>query len=204
MPIKIDSALQIKMEIEKLEELQTLALSSRQELTQISMAQAANDKQVSLNKFQALPKVNAVVDAGYQGFNYTFDEDQDFWLAQFSLSWDIFKGFRNKSRTQQSKIQGDILRTQHDQLSQQIQLQVKQSFYEVEAAQAGITSARAGVKSARDVFRLTRKKYGEDQASLLELQEARTRLTQAELTLNIETYNYLSRLAELRWAAGKQ
>ena len=204
MPIKIDSALQIKMEIEKLEELQTQALSSRQELTQLSMAQAANDKQVSLNKFQALPKVNAVVDAGYQGFNYTFDQDQDFWLAQFSLSWDIFKGFRNKSRTQQSKIQGNILRTQHDQLSQQIQLQVKQSFFEVEAAQAGITSARAGVKSARDVFRLTRKKYGEDQASLLELQEARTRLTQAELTLNIQTYNYLSRLAELRWAAGKQ
>ncbi|MEM6766916.1 MAG: TolC family protein [Bacteroidota bacterium] len=204
IPIKIDSSLQVKMEIENLDELQTQALQSRQELRQLSMAQAANEKQVNLNKFQALPKVNAVLDAGYQGFDYTFDEDQDYWLAQFSLSWDIFKGFRNKSKTQQSRIQGDILRTQHDQLSQQIQLQVKQAFYEVEAAQAGITSARAGVKSARDVFRLIRKKYSEDQASLLELQEARTRLTQAELTLNIQTYNYLSRLAELRWAAGKQ
>lgn len=200
-PIRIDSMLQTEGLLEQLEILETQALAQRRELVQISYAQDANAKQVALNQYQFLPKVNAVLDVGYEGFGYTFDNNQDIWLAQFSLTWDLFKGGRNKARREQSEIQGKVLQNQEQSLRQQIQLQVQEAYYQVLASRAAVDAAQAGVKSSGDVFRLIQRKYQEDQASLLELQDARTKYTQSRLNLAVNTFQFWVRNAELTWAS---
>jgi outer membrane protein TolC len=69
--------------------LTNTALQQRQELQQVQNGLRASEQLIGLNKGSALPRINVVGDAGYQGFNYTFASDQQYWLVQFGLTWDI-------------------------------------------------------------------------------------------------------------------
>lgn len=176
--------------------------NSRPELAQLAYAKEANSYVVRLNRLSILPKVVAVADLGAQGYGYNFDQDQRFWLAQFSLQWDLFKGFQNDAKRQQVELDQAILYQQESQLEQQIQLQIQQAWYQVRAAEIAIEAAQSGLISAKETFQITRKKYLENQASMLELMDARTQFTRARLDLAIDTFEYYSKIAELEWASG--
>ena len=143
-------------------------ISQRPELTQLAYAKEANSYAIRLNRLSFLPKIVAVADLGLQGYGYNFDQDQRFWLAQFSLQWDLFKGFQNDAKRQQAELDQAILYQQESQLEQQIQLQIQQARYQVQAAIRGIEAAQSGLNFAKETFRLVQKKYKENQASLLE------------------------------------
>lgn len=187
-------------DVRNLDLLEQQAINQRLEFSQWRYARAANARQIGLNKGLALPKVNLVLDIGYQGFGYSFDKNQDFWLGQISLQWDLFKGFQNRAKTQQAYIEGQILSNQQDRLTQQIRLQVKEAWHQYRAAEQAVAASRLGVKSAGAAFRIIQRKYQEDQASLLELMNARTQFTQSKLSLAIDSYDLLSKEAELGYA----
>lgn len=187
-------------DVRNLDLLEQQAINQRLEFSQLRYARAANARQIGLNKGLALPKVNLVLDIGYQGFGYSFDKNQDFWLGQISLQWDLFKGFQNRAKTQQAYIEGQILSNQQDRLTQQIRLQVKEAWHQYRAAEQAVAASRLGVKSAGAAFRIIQRKYQEDQASLLELMNARTQFTQSKLSLAIDSYDLLSKEAELGYA----
>lgn len=187
-------------DVRNLDLLEQQAINQRLEFSQLRYARAANARQIGLNKGLALPKVNLVLDFGYQGFGYSFDKNQDFWLGQISLQWDLFKGFQNRVKTQQAYIEGQILSNQQDRLTQQIRLQVKEAWHQYRAAEQAVAASRLGVKSAGAAFRIIQRKYQEDQASLLELMNARTQFTQSKLSLAIDSYDLLSKEAELGYA----
>lgn len=201
--IEIDSSLQVLRMSTDLAELETAAIQGRQELRQIGLAQAANTEAVEMNRFAWLPQVNAVLDVGFQGFGYNWGQDQDFWLGQVSLQWDLFQGGQRKARTQQARIDQEILGQQRNQVQQQMQLQVQEAYYKLTESNSAVEAASAGVSSAKQAYRLTEKKYKQDQANFLELTDARTRLTQARLSLAIANYDLLIQQAELLWAAAK-
>ena len=130
-----------------------------------------------------------------------FDSRQEFGLGQISLEWDLFKGFHNRARRQQAYIDGQVLSTQHEALQQQIRLQVKEAWHQYRSAAQAVAASQAGLRSAAAVFRIVQRKYQEDQASLLELMNARTQYTQAQLSLAIDSYDQLSKAAALEFAS---
>ncbi|MEL6650569.1 MAG: TolC family protein [Bacteroidota bacterium] len=183
-------------------ELQNDALRRRAEIDQLDLAQAANLEAVNLQKYALLPQLNLVADMGFQGFGYNFSE-QEYWLALVSFNWDLFQGFQRQARQQQAQIDQQMLSLQRQQLEQQIQLQVREAFFQVQASQKAVAAAQSGLKSARQAFRITQKKYAQDQASLLALLDTRTQYTTAQLSLTVATYDWLSRLAELEFTTGQ-
>jgi len=201
-PIEKDTFAFEPTTLERLSVLQDQALEARNELDQLDYAIEANQYNIKRTESYFFPQVNGVVDIGYQGFRYTFDSDQDFWLAQLSLSWNIFQGFQNEARVAQVKIQDQSLRNQQASLSQQIQLQVEEAYYQHEAARAKVQASTEGQQHAQDVFRLTQRKYQENQASYLELTDARTKLTQARIERAVDTYAFLAQSAQLAYATG--
>ena len=200
-PILSDTLMLAAPELLALDELEQRALHGRMELEQLRYARAANASQIGRAKGLRLPRVNAVVDLGYQGFGYSFDSRQDFWLGQISLEWDLFKGFQNRAKRQQAYIDGQMLSTQHEALQQQIRLQVKEAWHQYKSAEQAVEAARAGLRSTAAVFRIVQRKYQEDQASLLELMNARTQYTQARLSLAIDSYDQLGKAAALEFAS---
>jgi outer membrane protein TolC len=186
-------------ETQGLDELRSLALSQRQEIKQLQGGLEASHHIVELNRASALlPKINVVGDVGYQGFEYKFDNSQQYMLVQFSLSWDLFRGGERKAKTQQARIDYQVAENKMEQLRRQIELQVIQSHYDRQASEQAWNTAQSGVKSAEKNFQIIRSKYTEGQAILLEYLDAQNKWTTAKLNQSIRLFDLLRAEAALQ------
>ncbi len=198
--IERDSTISFTMNnSEGVSSLTNTALQQRQELQQLQNGLRASEQIIGLNKGNALlPKINVVGDIGYQGYYYKFGSDQQYWLVQFGLTWDIFKGGEKKSRTQQARIDYQVMENKMEQLKKQIELQVIQAHYDLGSARQAFAASQSGVKSAEKSFQIIRAKYKEGQAILLEYLDAQNKFTNAQLTNSINQYELLRKSAALQ------
>jgi outer membrane protein len=192
----INSALS---QIYNLQDLTASALTHREEIKQVQHGMLANEDLVALNKNSALlPKISVVGDAGYQGYKYKFNDDQRYWLVQFNLTWDLFRGGEKRSKIQQAKIDYKIAENKMDQLKKQIELQVIQSYHELNAAKSAYITSQSGVTRSEKFFQIVKSKYNEGQAIMLEYLDAENKLTTARMTEVINTYELLRKEAALQ------
>ena len=178
------------------------ALINRQELQQVKSAQQASQEAYKMYQHRRQPTVAAVFDAGYQGFGYNFNSDQDYWLAAFSLKWDLFTGFQNKARRQRFALQGEQLEKQISALEQQIQLEVNDNQQQLQAAYRAWQAAQKGATSAQQNFTVVSKKYQQQQATLLELLDAQSTLTRSQIQTTVAQFDYLKKSALLESSLG--
>ena len=200
LPIDKDSTIRSSLsEQPELTLLTETALNQRQEIKQLQGALQTNEHVIGLAKGNAyLPKINAVGDLGYQGFKYKFDNPQQYWLVQFSLSWDLFKGGEKRIKMQQAKLDYQVVENKMTQLKKQIELQVIQGYYDLEATEQSYLAAQSGIRNAEKSFQIVRAKYVEGQALLIEYLDAQNRLTTARLAETIGAYEVLRSEAALQ------
>ena len=199
-PIDKDTTIRAALSAQtELASLTEMALDQRQEIKQLQGALQTNEQVIGLSKGSAyLPKINAVGDLGYQGFKYKFDAPQQYWLVQFSLSWDLFKGGEKKIKIQQAKLDHQVTENKMAQLKKQIELQVIQSYYDVEATEQSYLAAQGGIKNAEKSFQIIHAKYVEGQALMIEYLDAQNKLTTARLAETIGAYEVLRSEAALQ------
>lgn len=202
LSLSIDKDSTIRSSLSEQAELTLLtetALNQRQEIKQLQGALQTNEHVIGLAKGNAyLPKINAVGDLGYQGFKYKFDNPQQYWLVQFSLSWDLFKGGEKRIKMQQAKLDYQVVENKMAQLKKQIELQVIQGYYDLEATEQSYLAAQSGIRNAEKSFQIVRAKYVEGQALLIEYLDAQNRLTTARLAETIGAYEVLRSEAVLQ------
>jgi outer membrane protein TolC len=185
-------------------DLDVLALQNRKELRQLTHALSANHEAIQLYRHTRLPRLSAMLDAGYQGYGYKFNDEQDYWMGGVSMQWDLFKGFQNEAKVQQLTVQEDIIQKNYTEMERQIQLEVADNHNQLEAAQRSVQAARKGVVSAYQNFDIIQKKYRQQQATLLELLDARNTYTRSQLNAAIAHYDYLKKVAMLESSVGGQ
>ncbi|GAB4049173.1 TolC family protein [Spirosoma litoris] len=153
---------------ENLTDLQQTALHSRQELNQLGGSLQAAQTLVKLNEANAkIPNVYVGGNAGFQGYGYTF-QNQAYMVAQVGLQWDLFRGYEKRSKIQQAKIQTNALQTRMAEVQQQIQLQVLQAYYDLNAATESLAATQSGMVNADQTFRVIDSKYRNGQSLLIE------------------------------------
>ncbi|WP_266363540.1 TolC family protein [Tellurirhabdus rosea] len=180
-----------------LADLQQAALRNRQEISQLNGSLRAAQTAVKLNEANAkLPNVYIGGYTGFQGFGYTF-RNQAYGIAQLGLSWDLFKGYEKRSKIQQSKIQTELLQTKLTEVQKQIQLQVVQAYYDLDAAQESLTATRDGLANADQTFRLVDSKYRNGQALLVEYLKAQNDRLTAQLQQSLTHFDVLTKQASL-------
>ncbi len=169
-PVEVDSALTkiLPESKENLADLQQTALRGRQELAQLNGSLAAARTAVKLNEANAtIPNVYVGSNAGFQGFGYTF-KNQAYVVAQFGLQWDLFRGYEKRSKIQQAKIQTTVLQTRLADVQRQIQLQVLQAYYDLDAATESLAATQSGMLNADQTLRVIDSKYRNGQSLLIE------------------------------------
>jgi len=184
-----------------LETAQQNARDHRDEFDQLQNAIHIANHQVKLARSAYLPTVNFVYDYGFEGETYTFNGDHDYWMASVVLSWNLFDGFQKQARTQQQKLNKRKIETQQTELEQQIALQVRRTYHELQAALQAEKAAQKHVESARQSFHIINRKYEEGLAPQIEFLDARNAHTRAEIQHLIATYTIHIRLAELEQAS---
>lgn len=185
-----------------LADLESQSLEERKEFEQIQRGKDATLQLLKMNEASIYPTVNLVGDVGFQGFEYTFDNNQDFWFVQVALSWNIFSGKQKRHQRQQVKIEQQKLDLQESQVQNQIKLQVRQAFHNLNSAKQSIETSKSALRSAKENLKIIDKQYKQDRTPLINLLDAQTKLNNSKVAIVIDKYSLLLQLVELERAIG--
>ncbi|WP_435352750.1 TolC family protein [Emticicia sp. SJ17W-69] len=173
------------------------ALKNRQEISQINTNIKVSETAIKLQQMNAIrPQVFVGGNMGFQGYGYTF-KNQAYVIGQLGLSWDLYHGYEKKSKIQQAKIQKNILDTKLEEVKQQIQLQVSQAYFELEAAKKSLVTAQDGTKKAEKYFKIVESRYRNGQAIMIEYLRASDDIITARLQESVAKYDILVKQAAL-------
>ncbi|MBI2797628.1 MAG: TolC family protein [Gemmatimonadetes bacterium] len=148
-----------------------------------------------------LPAVSLAVDYGVQGNKYEFSRDRTYTQASLLMSWSLFSGMQDAARAAQAGLEERRLAAQGQQLERLVSLEVRQAWGAAEVARDAIASADERAAAARRSYDLVRRRYELGGASQLELLDARTQLTSAELNRILTDTDYRLRRVQLDRAA---
>jgi len=173
------------------------SINNRQEISQLKANIQASQSAIKLQEMNAMrPQVFVGGTTGFQGTGYTF-KDQAYIIGQVGLSWDVFHGHEKKIKIQQAKIQKSLLETKLEEVQKQIQLQVSQAYFELEAAQRTLPTAKDGTVKAEKYFKVVDSRYRNGQAILVEYLRAQNEVITAKLQESLTKYDILLKKAML-------
>lgn len=187
----LESAIKIEDETDDptLPSILPKSIKEREEFSKLNLGLKANESERKLYESNNLPNIYAIANYGFQGSEYEFSNKSDYTLASLVLSWNLFSGFQNKARKQQSIIKNQILKSQEEELSNNIQLEAIQAFYDLKEKSQNYISTKKMIEEAKSTYDLINRKYVEGISSQLELIDARTNLTNATIQNIISKYD---------------
>ncbi|MDO6435507.1 TolC family protein [Flavitalea sp. BT771] len=171
--------------------------AGREELAKLGSMQRILASNLRYTRNYLVPKLNAFYDVGFQGFGFRFNSDQFYQMAGLQLVWPLFKANDNKYKVRQSEIDVRAVGDQYRQLTQQLTLQVQTSANDYSSAVEALQSLMDEVASTRETYRLAERRFKEGNAIQIELIDARTQMTSAELRYSLACLTVLNRAAEL-------
>ena len=177
------------------------AQASREELTQLDRNSDAVDGQRRLARAAYLPSVNMAVDYGFQGNAIRVGQSTDFAVASLVMSWNLFNGGQDRARVQQATLDRAQLQTRREDVARSIALQVRVAHDAAEVARTAIGTADERLVAATRTFELVQRRFAEGLSSQLELLDARTALTTAQLNRIITIYDFYQRVVDFERAA---
>jgi outer membrane protein len=172
------------------------AIMDREELIKLGILEDISGSVVRMNRMRSLPELILAVDYGFQGTSYRFTGDDDFVIASVVLRWNIFHGFQNRHKIRQSQIDQKIIRTRKEEAAGMVELEVIQSWYELQAAAKSLVSADKEYQASRLAFEIVNKQYNNGMVSMLEYLDARTSMMMAGTNQIIVRHEYLSKIVE--------
>jgi outer membrane protein TolC len=171
--------------------------ASREELSKLRTVQQMASSDLKWDRRYLLPRLNVFYDIGYQGYGFKFDHTQFYQLAGVQLQWTLFKANDNKYKIRQAQVTVASAHDQYRELSQQVALQAEIAENNYLSPLEALQSLSDEAGSARETYRLAEKRFDEGQALQIELIDARTQLTGAELRYSLGLLSVLNRAADL-------
>jgi len=179
----------------------SLGVDRREELAQLEAAGAAAGSAVRAARGSFFPTIGVAVDYGFTGNTVSFSGKDDYVVASLVLSWNLFNGGGDVARISGARATQEELAARHRDLLENVRLQVLQAYDAAVAGRSAIQAADDQLESARRAYNLIGRRYQEGQVPQIELIDARSALTRAELNRSVTLYRYAQRLVELERAA---
>jgi len=177
--------------------LEEIALKNREELKQLEFALEVSKDSEGLAKSGYLPGLSLAADYGFQGEEYKFGKEDDYWIASLVLQWNLFNGFQDNAKVERAQIELKSLYAKIKETEDLIRLQTKEVFNKFNLAGKTIIAADNKLKGYKDAFRIVSRKYQEGLTSQLEYLDAQNKYTQAEVEKIIAEFDHLAAYAEL-------
>jgi len=148
-----------------------------------------------------LPTIEIGALAGYNQFTDDRPSAANYAVG-LNLRIPIFTGYRDTYRVRQAEAQAGQAEAVRDALYQQTELDVWQSYYDLQTAGGAITSTDSQVKSAEQTAQATLARYQAGFGSILDLTTAQLDESNARVQ-QIQSYlNWFTALARLNFSIG--
>jgi outer membrane protein TolC len=177
------------------------ASARREELARLAAGQRAAADGARLAGSAYLPTVALAAEYGFQGDRYDFGLDRDYLIASLVLRWNLWAGLGDRARVRQAELASRRLELQEAEVRRQIALEVLQAWRSAETSRRSISTTAERVASARASYEIVSRKFAAGAAPPVELLDARTTLTRAEVDQVSSTYEFAIRLVELERVA---
>jgi len=172
-------------------------VENREELKELESLRKVLETNLQLDNTYKLPVVNGFYNIGFQGYGYHFNASQFYQLGGLSLEWDLFKGKDNKLKARQAQLDIDAVKNQYEDAAQQALLQVTTTFNQYQSAIAAMNASSDELASSNEAFRLTQSRYLQGEALQIELIDARTQMTNAQINNSLAKLAVLVKAAQL-------
>jgi len=182
-----------------LDSAEQIAVTRHPEILSAQARLLENRAFVAAARSQHLPSLLASGSYSWNGFEFPL---QSRWNAGLTLSLPLFQGFGISAQVQQAQANVDESQAAINALTQQILLQVKEYYLGLKEAEQRIGATRQLVDQAAENLRLAEARYDSGVGSAIEITDARTALSNADI-VNIQAlFDYESALVLLRQAMG--
>ena len=101
------------------------------------------------------------------------------WMTSATLRWNLFRGGADRARLAESSLLQVQREAEQRQVSSSLQLQVREAFLSLEAANRRIDVGEAGIAQAEESHRITADRYEVGLANATELLRSQTALSEA-------------------------
>lgn len=178
----------------------SLNIDKREELAQLHSAISATKLNLNLNLAYLIPTISNITDVGYQGYQYKFNNDQQYVMNVIDLRWNIFDGFQNRRRISQAKLDLQVMNKKMTETEQQLALQLQLAQHNLESSVKAEAANQSSLASSREYYKMVSKQYTEGQKSMLDLLDARNQLTNSQINFTVSHFETMIRQAELERA----
>ncbi len=177
------------------------ALAQRADLSEASSRQQAADRYASAERRLSYPTLNALGAAG--SIPYRDHTLQDSYAAAgFNLNIPVFNGGLFAARRTEANLEAKARARDTEELKLEVNEQVRDQWVRAHEAFRSLAVSARLVAQSKEALRLAQARYDAGLGSIVELNEAQLSETSAEITAAGANYDYLTRRAELDFAAG--
>lgn len=162
-----------------LDSLLEIAIQNRGELNQLHQQRKALSHALKATNSAWLPLLAVAGEYGYQGEEFQFDEEHDYYMLSLVLDWNLFDGFQKNARRQRFVIERRQLDLQRDDINEAIQQDVTASWLNQKSSLAKYNAAMESRKAADENYKIISALYREGMAQQLEILDAQNLRTRA-------------------------
>jgi outer membrane protein len=126
----------------------------------------------------------------------------DYAAAGFNLNIPVFNGGLFAARRSEAELEAKARMQDVDEVKLEVNEQVQNEWYQANEAYRSLGVSARLVAQSKEALRLAQARYDAGLGSIVELNEAQLSETSAEITAAGANYTYLTRRAELDYAAG--
>jgi outer membrane protein len=193
MPLKLPEGL--------LTDYEKSAISARPEARQVKLATRLAENQAATAHSSLLPQVglHAAFEADRQRF---YDQGGANWLVSIGLRWNLFNGFSDKARIEESKFALRRSEAEQEHAGSAIRLQVRRAYADLHAAGQRIDVAQASVIEAEESLRITKNRYESGMSNVTDLLRTETAVLEARTRHLAAIHDQRIAAAMLELAAG--
>ena len=175
--------------------------TQRADLNAAQSRQKASAEFALSEKRLSYPTLNVLGAAGQIPFHdHTLNDN--YAGAGFNLNIPILNGGAYRARQAEAQSEANARTRDVDELRLEVGEQVRDNWYRANEAYRSLDVTARLVTESKEALRLAQDRYDAGLGSIVELNEAQLNETSAEITAADATYTYLSRRAELDFAAG--
>lgn len=181
------------------------ALRHRPEVRQIAAAQEAQWYRTGVVRSQFYPQIFAEASYHYArpGVNFFRNAWMDYYTVGVGLQWSLWNWGKRRRQVEQAQVESQKLSLQEQQLINQIEQQVTEAVERLKTTREQIAFQRQLVVQERERYRIARSAFEQGLATSVDMRNAETALTQAELLLQQRLIEWQQQKLQLDWAMGK-
>lgn len=177
------------------------ALTQRPDLKQIEAQTSAQETGVKLARAAFGPRVNAF--GSWQMDNAAFaGNGSNNWIAGAEVQFDLFAGGRKQAQLSREKAMLERADAMKQAATDKIRLEVRQAFYDFDAARQMLEVSRASVAQAEESLRINQNRYEGGLTTITDLLRATDAARASRTSYWESVYRYQTSYAALELAAG--